>query len=114
MKLVLGLASAILMVFPMFTGAAVVVNPGGVTGDPCLVPIYHTEFAFPPEGGEIAQIGNQMYFVRTYNPNCAHYGSGNVAAVSTPVVTHFPSQTAVPVSTVQTVPYVAPNTGCSN
>lgn len=39
-------------------------------GDPCLVPIYHANFNFPPEGGKITQIGNQLYFVKTYQSGC--------------------------------------------
>jgi hypothetical protein len=39
-------------------------------GDPCRVPVYHTNFVFPPEGGEIVREGNQLYFVKTYLPGC--------------------------------------------
>lgn len=37
----------------------------------CLVPVLHTEFRFPPEGGVIIRTeSNAMYFVKTYLPGC--------------------------------------------
>jgi hypothetical protein len=39
-------------------------------GDPCLVPIYHTNFIFPPEGGRIETIDGQLYFVQDYLEGC--------------------------------------------
>ena len=56
-------------------------NTGGgkvielLAGDNCLVEVYHTDFAFPPEGGKIVKIGNRMYFVRTYVAGCENAGS---------------------------------------
>lgn len=47
-----------------------------VAADPCMVPIYHTDFAFPPEGGQIVQIGDQLYFVKNYLPGCQNAGLG--------------------------------------
>src|SRR5688572_454504 len=44
-------------------------------GDSCLVPIIHTNFNFPQEGGKIVQMGEQMYFVQNYRPECANTGS---------------------------------------
>ncbi|HTL39200.1 MAG TPA: DUF4430 domain-containing protein, partial [Methylomirabilota bacterium] len=51
-------------------------------GDPCLVPIYHTDFAFPPEGGKIVKIDDHLYFVKTYQPGCANAGA-NGTVIST-------------------------------
>jgi hypothetical protein len=39
-------------------------------GTTCLVPIFHTDIMFPPEGGAIIKIGNQMYFVQNYRQEC--------------------------------------------
>jgi hypothetical protein len=44
-------------------------------GNTCLIPIIHTNFRFPPEGGKIIQIGDQMYFVQSYRPECGNAGS---------------------------------------
>lgn len=50
-----------------------------VVGDPCTVPVYHTDFPFPPEGGKIVKIGNSMYFVKTYIVGCENAGlSGTI------------------------------------
>ncbi len=53
---------------PTGSGGGQILN--ALIGDPCLVPVYHTNFALPPEGGKIEQIGNQLYFVKTYQPGC--------------------------------------------
>jgi hypothetical protein len=45
-------------------------------GDPCLVPVYTTNFAFPAEGGHIIQVGNQMYFAKTYQAGCESATTG--------------------------------------
>ena len=39
-------------------------------GDNCMVPVYHTNFMFPAEGGKIIKIGNEMFFVKDYLPEC--------------------------------------------
>lgn len=49
-----------------------------LVGDSCLVPVYHTNFAFPPEGGKIVRIGNQMFFVKDYLPGCENAGAGGI------------------------------------
>ncbi|MBX4187324.1 MAG: hypothetical protein KW802_03680 [Candidatus Doudnabacteria bacterium] len=49
-----------------------------VVGNTCLVPIIHTNFMFPPEGGKIVKIGDQMYFVQSYRPECANAGANGV------------------------------------
>ncbi len=75
-----------------------------VVGSTCLVPIIHTDFAFPPEGGKIVKIGDQMYFVQSYRAECANAGangilikgsqSGTVAGINTssPTVTNNNTQ----------------------
>jgi hypothetical protein len=69
--------------------------------EPCLVPVFHTEFKFPEGGGKIISIGDDMYFVRTYLPQCQNSGGGY------PVIKG--SNTAV--VTPSTVPYNAPAAG---
>ncbi len=44
-------------------------------GNPCYVRVYHTDFAFPPEGGAIIQVGDELYFVPEYLPNCSSAAS---------------------------------------
>src|SRR3989344_4025717 len=56
---------------PTGTGGGQILNLA--LGDPCLVPIYHTNFQLPAEGGKITRIGNQQYFVRTYQSGCERY-----------------------------------------
>ncbi|HYC79623.1 MAG TPA: hypothetical protein VEC17_01195 [Candidatus Binatia bacterium] len=46
-----------------------------LVGDPCAVRIYHTNFNFPPEGGRIIMVGQELYFIRTYRLECANTGS---------------------------------------
>lgn len=78
-----------------------------IVGDQCLVPIFHTNFAFPPEGGQIIETADgSMYFVRNYLPGCGSTGSiGTVVRTKTAgSVTH--------VVTPEPKPYVAPKTGC--
>src|SRR3989344_5740069 len=58
---------------PMYMGASTI---NALGEDSCLVPVYNTTFAFPAEGGEIVRIGNQMYFVKNYLPECAGAASG--------------------------------------
>jgi hypothetical protein len=59
----------------IFSGTAS--TPGSLLnfllGDPCLVPVYHTDFIFPAEGGAVIQQGNQLFFVPTYQPGCSSY-----------------------------------------
>jgi hypothetical protein len=53
-------------------------------GEPCAVRVYHTNFRFPSQGGRIVQIGNEMFFIRTYKPGCESAGAGGtVLAEST-------------------------------
>jgi hypothetical protein len=58
-----------LLFVPIFISADSI---SGIVGDPnpCYVPIYHTHFTFPPEGGQIVQSGDQLYFYRNYQPGC--------------------------------------------
>ena len=62
---------------PMMTGGSTAVNTSveSVVGSTCLVPIFHTNFSFPPEGGKIVRIGNGLYFVQDYRPECADAGA---------------------------------------
>lgn len=65
----------------------------------CRVPIYNTDFAFPPEGGQIIQIGDQMYFVRTYLPGCENAILGGPP---------FPTQTPTPIASPNPTPAPSP------
>lgn len=68
-------AALALLTVPMFSGAALAET---IVGNTCLVPVFHTDFAFPPEGGKIVKIGSQMYFVTDYVPGCENAGSNGV------------------------------------
>jgi hypothetical protein len=62
-------------------------NLGGVegnqlVGNPCAVRVYHTNFKFPEGGGKIIKVGNEMYFIRTYQAGCENAGSGAQVLVS--------------------------------
>ena len=50
----------------------------------CLVPIFHTNFALPTEGGKIIKIDNQLYFARTYLPGCESSGNGGTTPNPSP------------------------------
>ncbi len=80
---VLMVASAF-AVTPVFTNATDLGS--SIIGNNCLVPVYHTDFAFPPEGGKIIRTGDQMYFVQDYRPECAGAGTNAqvIAQTSTP------------------------------
>jgi hypothetical protein len=56
---------------PTMMGAT---STDAVVGSTCLVPIYHTDFAFPAEGGKIVRIGDRMFFVQDYRAECADAG----------------------------------------
>ncbi|MBX4205248.1 MAG: hypothetical protein KW788_03655 [Candidatus Doudnabacteria bacterium] len=120
MKTVIIIAGLMVAIFPKFTSAenGVLTNIGNfLAGEPCRVPIYHTEFAFPPEGGQIIRIGDQMYFVKTYLPGCENAAAGG-APVSTRTVNQFPQNDQIVSGTETTVVprttnYVAPKTGCN-
>lgn len=90
-------------------------------GDPCAIKIYHVDINFPPEGGRIIQVGDELYFVRSYKPGCENVGLGGgstVVSASNSAYNPLNSQNGG-VSAVQTyqptqVPvYRAPNTGSS-
>lgn len=49
-----------------------------IAGQACVVEVYHTDFAFPPEGGKIIKVGSRMYFVRDYLSGCENAGTGAV------------------------------------
>jgi hypothetical protein len=65
----------------------------------CLVPVFHTNFAFPPEGGKIVKIDGQLYFVKTYEKGCENAGSEG-----TPVVHANDGQQSSPNQTTTSVP----------
>jgi hypothetical protein len=118
MKIAIIFAAAVAAIVPVFSSAesGVLTNIGNaLAGEACRVPIYHTDFAFPPEGGQIIREGDQLYFVRNYLPGCGgsgvSAGSTAVSRVATRTVGEFPGTTA----TGQAVPvYRAPVTGCNN
>jgi hypothetical protein len=103
-KIIFVLAIAAIGIVPTFTQA----DLGSLVGDTCLVPIFHTQFAFPPEGGQIIRgFDGQMYFVRTYLPGCANAGSSGTLISSGSTVNTFPSNQ----QTTTTTTYYAPQTG---
>jgi hypothetical protein len=100
-----------------------------IVGEPCAVRVYHVNFNFPPQGGKIVQYGNELYFIRTYQPGCEQAGStGNLLVASpsghNPLQTNnsqnyvhpmFTSVTGNQVPVQQHAPtYVAPTTGGSS
>lgn len=103
--------------------------PANWVAEPCAVKVYHVNFRFPEEGGKIVQIGNEMYFIRTYQTGCENAGAGGVVLASSPTA-YNPLQTdpkPIPqtyvnpmftaasqnpaVTTVPQQSYVAPATG---
>lgn len=95
-KLKVLVAVLAMSVVPTFSGA----DLGAIVGNNCLVPIYHTNFPFPPEGGQIIKVGNSMYFVQNYRAECANAGSGGQVI-----------KTASSTSTVSVVNPTPTNTG---
>jgi hypothetical protein len=59
-----------------YTGGRTHYENTGLTFDECRVPVYHTNFLFPPQGGVIIDTGNGMFFVRTYLPGCENAADG--------------------------------------
>jgi len=59
--------------------------------DHCLVPIYHTNFAFPPEGGNITTIDEKLYFVKTYESGCSDTPLSTPANYSLLITNYSPS-----------------------
>ena len=57
----------------------------------CLVPIYHTNFAFPPEGGNITTIDGKLYFVKTYESGCSDTPLSTPANYSLLITNYSPS-----------------------
>lgn len=57
-----------------------------LVGTVCLVRVYHTNFNFPPQGGQIVTIGDEMFFWRNYLPECAGMVPGTAATGYQPVV----------------------------
>ena len=55
-----------------------------IVGEPCAVRVYHTDFRFPPEGGQIIQSNGELFFIRTYRPGCANAGAGYPVVVASP------------------------------
>lgn len=99
------------LVVPTFISANDGALSRSIVGDLCLVPVFHTEFMFPPEGGQIIKTSDgSMYFVRTYAPGCANAGS-----IGTVITTHGIENTGTIVNApAYTTPvYTAPKTGCS-
>lgn len=67
---------------------AFIVAENGIVGQqlvdlPCLIRIYHTNFKFPPQGGRIVTIGNEMYFWRDYLSGCG--GADAIPPTTQPV-----------------------------
>ena len=77
MKSKVFIAALAILAVPMFSNA--VSTTESVVGNTCLVPIFHTNFPMPPEGGQIIKTGNQMYFVQTYLSGCEN--AGNIGTV---------------------------------
>lgn len=50
-------------------------GPGEDIPSKCRVPVYHTNFAFPPEGGKIIKAGDQLWFIIN-TAGCENAGSG--------------------------------------
>jgi hypothetical protein len=86
---VLGFALA-----PAFIGAEHTAG-STIVGSTCLVRVYHTNFSFPPQGGRVVQVGNDLYFWRTYLPECA-----NALPADQPVVVTSHAGTTTNVNTV--------------
>lgn len=77
-------------------------------GNPCAVRVYHTNFNFPPQGGRIVQIGNEMFFIRTAQPGCENAGAGGTVLVeSTDGTNPLKASSVAPVTQSQT--YVDPS-----
>ena len=54
-----------------------------LVGTPCLVQVFHTDFMFPPEGGEVVRFPNgQMFFVQNYVSGCENAGAGGTVIKS--------------------------------
>jgi hypothetical protein len=77
-------------------------------GEPCAVRVYHTNFKFPSQGGRIVQVGNEMFFIRTYKPGCENAGAGGtVLAEST--ASNNPLNSSVISTTGNGMTYVDPS-----
>ncbi len=88
--------------------------PRQVVGEPCMIRVYNTNFNFPPEGGQIVRIGNEMFFVRTYKPECAGAGANGRVVQTTSTAPSLASTYNPPHTQPVTQPiYVAPPTGAS-
>jgi hypothetical protein len=98
---------AVVMAVMAFATAPTILDAASlesIVGSTCLVPVIHTNFAFPPEGGKIVKIGEQMYFVQDYRPECANAGangqlikgSGTVAGTTTPQPSPTTNQNSYP------------------
>ncbi len=80
-------------------------TPNSNLADHCLVPIFNTNFAFPPEGGKIVQKDGQMYFARTYLNGCGDSGS--------PISHPFPLPAPIPAPAPAPVPAPSPSVSLS-
>jgi hypothetical protein len=114
--IVLGFAFA-----PMFITANTVTapstwgvgSPGStIVGDQCFIRVYHTNFAFPPEGGQIVQRGNELFFWRNYLPSCSVLPAGAIVIMDKPT-TPVPVPTAPPTHTPGTSYRPTPQPGGS-
>lgn len=81
-----------------------------IQGNGCLVPVFHTDFVFPPEGGAIVKFGDKTYFVRTYFRGCENAGAGGVV-IKSPTPT-LPASTSAFVSGTNTTSTVNTETSC--
>ncbi len=119
---IIAFTTAALLLVPMFSSAADLAQRSTADGELCLVPIFHTDFEFPPEGGQILQIGDQLYFNRVYLPGCENMSSlGTVlpghgvvftSSGTVPAGSATPSVVSEPVANVA-VPRTSPVTGCT-
>jgi hypothetical protein len=75
-------------------------SPNPIPSD-CRVRVFHTDFAFPPEGGKIVKVGDELYFIKTYLPGCGNVGG-------TPVPSPSPSPTPTPTPTPNPSPTPTP------
>lgn len=74
-------ASLAFALTPAFMNANTAAAPA-IIGSNCLVKVYHTNFNFPAEGGQIVQIGSEMFFWKNYLPHCANAVPGSAQTVS--------------------------------
>lgn len=83
-----------------------------LVNSPCAIRVYHTNFRFPEEGGRIIQVGNEMFFVKIYQPGCENAGAGGVV-LSESTGSNNPLNTSVVNMTGNGLTYVNPSLSAS-